>query len=465
MRLILGDFFAPLNFTNLLVFFAFIFCCEIIGFWLVNNFIGKPRFFLRGAVWLIGLGMVVFTYFLSHYFVSFAFPSILFVLLILSVLSINTYIKSKAWKSLFIFLKNNAVLSVFILPVLPMLFVKISLPPYMWDEMAYHYVSPYTLYFERVWNIGNGLYENLPRLLETAYIALFSLAKSYSLARLLHFSIFMTFLASAYTFLKERFGLVVAIIFFLLVIFHPENFLLWSTFGYIDIAVASFILIGFLAFLDFLFTNTIESLVFSFVFFSLSIGTKYSALIQFISILLILMFILIKRKIRITRYNKKLIFGVILFFVLGGYWYLRNFVNTGNPIYPFLFGCKLDECISTNLGRWTTAFTISNFLNIFSRVFHNNKLLQHLFLISIPLSILHRSIKVKITLFTIFAFIVADFLIVKWVSGYETRFFYHWQFFSVLIISLPLTDLPITNILKSSHKIIYRLKNHVNQKV
>src|SRR3989344_8249080 len=190
----LSDFFGPLNISNLLIFFSFVACCEIIGYRPAKLFIGKIPYFLRGAIWLLGMGIVVFAYFLSHYFVPYSFPTILFVLIVLLVPTVKYYIGEKGLKSLSDFLRDNKLPLFIVLLVLPQVFVKSSQPPYVWDEMSYHYISPYTLYFEKVWDTGVSLYLNLPRLLDTAFISLFSLTKTYSVARLLQFSIFVTFL-------------------------------------------------------------------------------------------------------------------------------------------------------------------------------------------------------------------------------------------------------------------------------
>src|SRR3989344_3989031 len=56
----LSDFFGPLNISNLLIFFSFVACCEIIGYRPAKLFIGKIPYFLRGAIWLLGMGIVVF---------------------------------------------------------------------------------------------------------------------------------------------------------------------------------------------------------------------------------------------------------------------------------------------------------------------------------------------------------------------------------------------------------------------
>lgn len=433
----LGDFFAPLNISNLIIFFLFIASCDIVGYWLARSFIGGIPYFLRGAIWLLGLGVVVFIYFLSHYFVPYSFPTIFFILVFLLALSIKYYIKDKALMSLLIFLKSNVFPLFIILLILPQVFIKSSQPPYVWDEMAYHFISPYTLYFEKVWDTGTSFYMNLPRLMDTAFVSLFSLTKTYSISRLLSFSVFMSFLLTCYTFLKEKFGIVLSISFFVLILFYLENYLLWSTFGYVDIGTTSFVMIGFILLSDYFFDKNFSSLQFGLVFFGMGVGSKYSALTQFLSFIIISTALLLARKDFSIAKSKKLLVGLILFFILGGYWYLKNFIITGNPIYPILFGCKFNICENIDFG-YTLPFTFANILPIYTRVFLNNIFLQRMFVASVVISLTFASEKIKKLVLLILSYVIVEIILVRNISGFEGRYFYHWQILAILIIVTPL---------------------------
>lgn len=437
MMLHLKDFFAPLNLSNVFVLILFVGCCEIIGYRLSRLFTEKIPPFLRGATWLLGMGIIVLLYFLSHYFVPFSFPTILIILIVLMIPSVKYYIEGRGLKSLLVFLKGNIVPLIIVLLILPQVFVKSSQPPYVWDEMAYHFISPYTLYFEKVWNTGTSLYLNLPRLLELAFISLFSLTKTYSVARLLSFSIFITFLITAYSFLKNRFGYLMAIAFFVLMLAFPENFILWSTLGYVDVGTTSLVMIGFISLLDYYFDRNYQSLMFGFAFFGMAIGSKYSALTQFLTFLLISAFLLLRKKEMLILKSKKFLIGLVISFVLGGYWYLKNLIITGNPIYPLLFGCKFEKCEAINFG-YTTPLTISNIYTIYSRIFSNNKFLEIMFFLSLIFSLALGLKMVKKLVLLILLFITVEIIFVRHISGFEARYFYHWQVFSVLVIVVPL---------------------------
>jgi len=449
------DFFAPLNIYNLLILFLFIASCEIIGFKVAMKFIKNIPDFLRGTVWLLGLGIVIFVYFLSHYFVPLSFPTIIIIMTLLVIPSVKFYIKNNKLKSLLTFIKGNALPIIITLLLLPQVFVKSSQPPYVWDEMAYHYISPSTLYLEKTWNTGSGFYQNLPRLFETAYIALFSMTKTYSVARLFHFSVFITFLLSAYSFLKKNFGLAVAFVFFLLTIFYKENFLIWSTFGYVDVGTMSLVMIGFMSFLDYIFRKKISSLQYSIAFIGMAVGSKYSTLTQLLSFMIISVFLLFNNYRFSFIKNKKLLISFAMFIILGGYWYIKNLIFLGNPIYPFIFGCGFENCETMSLG-YTMPLVFSNISLIFTRVFYYDKFLQALFVIGAMFSLSLGTKKIKTMVLLFFVYVAIEILLLKSISGFEMRYLYHWQILSILIIVAPLSVLNKINPLQLIQKILRR---------
>jgi len=440
----LNNFFAPLGIGNILVFFAFVACCEIIGFSLAKIFIKKIPEFLRGAVWLLGLGLVVLLYFLSHFFVPFAFPTALICIIVLLIPALKTYLQEKGWQSIILFLRQNLFPLLLLLPVLPLIFIKSSLPPYVWDEMAYHYISPSTLYYEKVWRLGSGFMENIPRLLETAYIFLFSLTKTYATARLLHFSIFVTFLLVIFKFLNDNFGKLPAILYFILVAYHGETFLTRSTFGYIDVATASLVMVGILCLVDFFLKNKFEDLMMGAAFWGMAVGTKYSSLSPFVVYLLVIFALILRRKLFKRQYFKNYFMAILLFLLMGGYWYLKNFIHTGNPIYPFLtslFGCRFPSCPTVSYGDWTLPFTLANTRAILDRIFASNQLFKLLFFLSPFLAFFHSEKFVRKIFCLIFITVLVEILLVRMISGYDPRYFYHWQFLSVFLIVLPTSHL------------------------
>jgi len=449
----LSDFFSPLGVINISIFFSFIACCEIIGFSLAKTFIKKIPEFLRGAIWLLGLGLIVFFYFLSHFFLPFSFPTIIISLGILLIPSIKIYLEEKGWQSLFLFLRWSRLPFVLLLPILPLVFIKCSLPPYTWDEMAYHYISPYILYHEQVWRFGSSFAENLPRLLETAYIALFSLAKTYTTARLLHLSIFITALMVVYKFLKDNFGQIPALVYFILSAYHSEDLFFQATIGYIDVGTSSLIIIGVICLISFLLKNEIEFLIFGAAFWGMAAGAKYSALTPMVVYLLMVLVIFFKRRLWKREYLKNYLLAILFFIILGGYWYFKNVIYKGNPFYPFLFEGEIGRYSKgVVFAWWTTPFSLANASSILLEVLSESRYLVFFLLLSVPLSFLHSEKTVrKLALILVVGFCL-EVLIAAQVSNYEPRFFYHWQFLTILLMVLPMT--PLFNYKKLAKKIL-----------
>lgn len=433
----INNFFSPLNLSNISILFFFIFYCEILGYWVSRKFIGEIKPLLRGSIWLIGLGVVVFVYFLSHFYLSYASTANLILLAVINIVPTIFYFKEKAFVGLFNYLKSNVIPIVIVSLIMPIIVVKASMPPYVWDEMAYHFISPHDVYFEKAWNFGSSFYMNLPRLMDTAFISLFSLTNTYSPARLLSFFVFISFLLMAYRFLKEKFGLGLAIAFFAFTLFHPENYLLWSTFGYIDIGTTSFVMIGFFMLLDYFYDRNISSIQYAIIFFALAVGSKYSAVTQLLTFGLITSTLFILRKDYLLFKDRRLFLSLIMFLILGGYWYIKNYFIAGNPIYPILFGCKFEACENIDFG-YTFPFTFSNISIISSRIFMNDLLLPKIFISSIVVSLTLGSKKVKELLLLVSFFVFIEVLFLRNISGFEGRYFYHWQIFTVLVTVLPL---------------------------
>ena len=460
----LSDYFAPLNYINLVIFAVFLLCCDIIGLKISSLWSKQIPWFLKCTIWIIGLGIFVFLYFLLHFYLPYAFPTAIYVLIPLIIYSAPLYIRSKRWIDYFKFIKNNRLIVVVFLITLPKVIVKSSLPPYIWDEMAYHYISPYSLYYESSWSVGNGFYQNLPRLLETAYIALFSISKTYSVARLLHFSIFLTFIVSCYLFMKKKFGNMTAFVCLILLLLHPENFLLWSTFGYIDVGTTSLVMLGFVCFVEYALKKRESLIYFSFAFFGMAAGSKYSAITQFMSFLIILLIFNIKLRMKRPIIIKRMIIGIFVFTIFGGYWYIKNLIFTGNPIYPYLFGCRFENCQAISMG-YTDPLTLKNSLLIFKRVFVNNIFLQYIFGISILLILTSRKKVMLITALIILLFVGLEIMLVKNISGYEARYFLHWQIMAVVLLVLPLALFERTNMFNKMRIIFDQLHTKLSASI
>src|SRR3989344_4005514 len=140
----LGDYFAPLNPKTLLIFVGLFFFFDILGTFVKRRIIeGEDS--TRVINWLIGLGIFVFVWFITSLFIAYTRTPLLISILTLSLISLPEYLKNKEYQTFFRALWSLKIPILIVLPFLPAIFVKASLPPYYADEMAYHFISPSTL--------------------------------------------------------------------------------------------------------------------------------------------------------------------------------------------------------------------------------------------------------------------------------------------------------------------------------
>lgn len=430
----LSDYFRPLNLGDLALVVFLFFIMDSIGCWFDKRFIKSPQF-LRPAIWLYGLSLLVFTWFLLHFWWPFNLQTVGLSILFWQTIVLFEYIKERQWMSLFSFCKKYFWSGLILLPLLPALFVKSSLPPYLTDETRYHFLSPYQVKNELKWYFGTtDIYAQLPRFLDTMFVVIFSITKTYSLSRLLHFAIFYTTIWAMFAWLKDRFNTKTAIIFNLLYLYLVKDVLIIGTSGYIDYSTAGLTMIAIVLSIDYVLwqKNTLTSAV---IFWGLANGSKYSTLLALgISAVFIVLSRLYKKpKIKILKL-------IILWILFGGYWYIKNWIFTGNPIYPFLFGCKFAQCsdVRTFFSGWTIPVTINFLPKILSEISYGHTTLIVLLIIGLYFVLKNKTIKIKSILGIFFVYFIGEMIFAKYVSGFESRYLKYLQIILTAIFSIVL---------------------------
>jgi hypothetical protein len=151
----------------------------------------------------------------------------------------------------------------------------------------------------------------------------------------INFFIFWCFIALVIS-IFSRSGYLFSFIFVSILFFSSGYFVFPSTDGMQDVLRSCTTLAAILLFDRFLHFQKVLYLFLSGLTAGLTISLKMSELLVGFWIIVI---IVISKKTRLIVENFRLVltnFLLPLFFV-GSYFYLRNFVETGNPIYPFLF--------------------------------------------------------------------------------------------------------------------------------
>jgi hypothetical protein len=459
--MILNSFFSPLNISILTQTIIILICFEIIGA-SIGKILNFPKF-LRISLWMLGLGVFVFLWFCLHFFIKFDFIIVYYSLFFITTLFAYFYYKNKLMYDLVKSSLFVPFLVVFLYPLAKPLFVLLSLPPYSWDEMAYHFISPNQLLNETQWIFTTPLYPDklhlykmIPRFLDTAYTLMFSMTHTYASARVLHLSIFLSSILVVASFIKDRINLFSGIVFCFLGLYLTPEILESSTMGYVDSGTAGFLILTFVSAAHFIDNQKISNWIPIVIFSAFSVASKYTSL-GFVGAIYIVLFIYLivkfyKLKINIINYlikNKKdiLKFGLISlisFIIFGGYWYLKNFFLSGNPIYPFIFPCWFDyECGSGQsfFSGWSVAINRENFFLIRDELFQKNLIFYKLALLSILstlfISITSNSKKILKTVIFMFLVILVEVLLVKNISGFIPRYFFHWYLLIAFIVSTP----------------------------
>lgn len=444
----LSEFYQPLNLSTLSIsVFLFVFF-DSLGT-MVKRFIfrSKNDDVSRILNWLIGFGFFIFVWFILRFFIPPRQSSVLLSIVILFLISLPTYLKDKELHKLFIAVWQLKIPLLVIAPFLPAVFVKASLPPYYADEMAYQFIPPYFRELIDIWRFDGGLYSNVPQLFNTFFNLVFALTKTYSIVRLYHFLILTTAMAYTYLKLKTHFGRLAAFLFVFTFFSLPIDIVLISTLGYVDVATYSFILIGFISMADYLFSKKIEPFILSVVFWAMALGTKYTAITIFVTstiIILTTIFFVHKSIFQKLIPSKTLFKCVILFVLFGGYWYIKNLIAYGNPIYPFLLPClryaQFCETQAVNFFAWTTPITLRNIPGIIKELLPANFPLQIALFVSPVLALLNRNPKTRILSLILTLTIVLEFILLKQFSGFYPRYQQHLQLLMLLLITIQVSN-------------------------
>ena len=460
----LSEFFHALNLYNITIFIFCFLIFDAIGF-KIAKYLKTPGF-LRLTNWIWGLGIFIFIWFLLHAFIPFHQNYVIFSLIILAILFIPSYIKQGGIIDL------GKTMLKFLLPFLLLILVfkplsfLLSAPPWYADEMNYQFYSPARIFLENHWpfldfssNSSPGLYEMIPKFLNTGYWLMFSLTKTYATARLLHFLIVFSAIYAIASFFKTKFNTVSAVFYATATFLFSPHFFLYSTLGYVDAAAAIFSILFLISVANFLQERRVGNLYACAIIFGLTIGMKYTilAFLGSVTVTGILIYIFINRKkltglFNISHFLTSIKIGLLIS-LFGGYWYIKNLIISGNPIYPFVFKCFHNWSCATSydyFAGWAIPLDLPHFENIKMALFQESNFMFYITLITLLFTTLYAiHFKIRKLLFIIILIISAlliEITISSKISGFELRYFYHWLLLIPLALTLPFGLLFVKNI-------------------
>lgn len=447
--IVLSDYFAPLNFETLSYFVLLFLFFDISGTFLKRLILGKiDNDRTRIINWLIGYGFFIFLWFIASLFVAYKREPVLVSIITLTAVSLPYYIKVKGYVSLLRELWKLKIPLLIISAFLPAVFIKASLPPYYADEMAYHFISPFTLSVLSNIKYTGGLYADSPRLQNLFYEISFSLTHTYSVARLFHFTILATSMLYAFGALRKNFGLLAGFLFVFIFFSIPQDIVLTSTLGYVDVAAYSFLLIGVISATDFFINKKEESLVLAILFWAMNLGTKYTGVTSFVAFAFtftLITFFYKRELIKVFRKSMLIKLGVI-FGIFGGYWYIKNLIIYGNPIYPFIFPCNGEYVMDCQtggsfFGDWTVKVNLSNAYQILSFLFNKNVFLRVAIVLAPALAFLGKSKKIKLLTVLLVVPVLIELVILKYFSGFLARYHQHIQLYLMLALVIQFANI------------------------
>ncbi|HAX61891.1 MAG TPA: hypothetical protein DCX95_04975 [Elusimicrobia bacterium] len=288
----------------------------------------------------IGCGLAILstiTFFLGVF--GFLYKPIFYVLLlILFILSLKNFIYRKNLKMPELKFQETFLTITFFA------FFAISLvgaltPPTFYDSLVYHLAIPLQyVKNHRIIKIETNLFSNFPQNIEMLYTMSIILCDDI-LANLIHFVFFPLMTLSIYGFLREKYYGKTSIFASLIFAITPAIVMLASG-TYIDLGLTFYLFLSFVSLMKWTETSKNKWLILSGLLCGFSLGIKYTAGISAIIFILIIFYTAISKKENI--FSKIIIFVSFAFLVFLP-WLVKNYIFTGNPVFPFyIFGSTPD---------------------------------------------------------------------------------------------------------------------------
>lgn len=247
---------------------------------------------------------------------------------------------------------DKILIIIFVLFLLLNMFVSLA-PPFLWDELYYNIAIPkiyarhhQIIPLDSIWTsnfpFNINILFSIGLILKNAQLAkLFMLAYGTLLA--------LAIFSFARRYFDIRTGLISMLVFYTMPMISAH-----ITSTYIDIGIAFYVFLAFYALIMWMYNNGKNWFFLSAIMSGLSIASKHTALYYLPVIFVFITYkLLFKEKKNIFRYALFIGFYFTICFLLASPWYIKSYVYTDNPIWPFgysIFGGKyLDDDVNSIL--------------------------------------------------------------------------------------------------------------------
>lgn len=287
-----------------------------------------------------GLGTGILSYLtllagFAGFYYQLHFKVVFFILLVLSLWKYKPNFN-------FSFLNNyhfslNEILMILLIGLLASISFIIALTPEnFYDALVYHLSVPnFYILHHKIMPMDYLMHSNFPLNINMLY-TLALLLNNEILARMIHF--YLTFLTAITIFaVGKRFynitvGLIAALIYYSIPIVLVNS---WGCGN--DAGLSFFFGLAIFSLLLWINTNLSSTFYLSAIYIGLTMASKYTALILFFVLNILIIVYLIKSEKDFIKIAKRIfIYDFIAFLFLLPY-FIKNYIFTGNPVFPFLF--------------------------------------------------------------------------------------------------------------------------------
>jgi hypothetical protein len=293
-------------------------------------------------------------------------------------------------------------------------------PPEATDELAYHLPEARTLADTHVLHLTLGsdrIYGNLPTLAETLWGEALTV-RGTSLLHALHFSLVVSFVLLAAGVVRALWGSRAAALAVAGIALYPD-LLHNATTGYVDAAEASFEVGALLLLVLWTERHDAGDAAAAALLLGFALAVKYTALPSAaMAALLVAVVVVRERRWRLGAALTAI--GVCAC----GYWYGKNLVRLGNPVFPFAFGHRgVTDATYRYFAGTVHQFgprTVSAFLDVPTRLGSNETATAYLGYVLSPLALFARGPRRAAALLLAFVAVYTTYWF--WLGSHQTRF-------------------------------------------